>query len=303
MAKDHFVAQTYLKHWCGLNKKPPLRVYRKSDLKRFGCSPRDVCHEWDGDLISGYFDDPTLLGQFRKIFEPKWKPTVERIGAGIINQEDKLVLSLTWAHFLLCTPAQRELAKAIYANEARVMAPRLLEGHRLDLATLNIEIEREADFFKRFATKHLSLATWAFYNQDWIILHNDTETPFITSDNPSSFVPESKPPERLLPISPSLCLYANIDMRFVDTDHFDFGLPPKGSILFLNIPRRDAMKINRFTVLNANDLVFSRSEDVGIEALVKKYRDFKPQFQPASFSADDGALKGATLTIGPRRDK
>jgi len=78
---------------------------------------------------------------------------------------------------------------------------------------------------------------------------------------------------------------------------------PKGSILFLNIPKRDAMKINRFTVLNANDLVFSRSEDVGIEALVKKYRDFKPQFQPVSFSADDGALKGATLTIGPRRDK
>jgi hypothetical protein len=32
---------------------------------------------------------------------------------------------------------------------------------------------------------------------------------------------------------------------------------------------------------------------VGIEALVKKYRDFRPQVEPVSFPADDGALKGA----------
>ena len=51
------------------------------------------------------------------------------------------------------------------------------------------------------------------------------------------------------------------------------------------------MTINRFTVLNANDLVFSRSEDVGIEALVKECRDYRPKVEPVSFSAADGALK------------
>ena len=54
------------------------------------------------------------------------------------------------------------------------MARSLFEGHRLDPATLNIEIEREADFFKRFGTKHLASATWSFYSQDWIILLNET---------------------------------------------------------------------------------------------------------------------------------
>jgi hypothetical protein len=154
MAKDHYVAQTYLKHWCDPKNKPPLQVYSKSDLKHFPCRPRDVCHEWDGDLIPEYLTDPARLGKFRKIFEPRWKPTVERLSAGNIDPIDKLVLSMAWAHFFLCPPAQREIAKGIHANEVRAMARSLFEGHRLDPATLNIEIEREADFFKRFGTKH-----------------------------------------------------------------------------------------------------------------------------------------------------
>ena len=62
------------------------------------------------------------------------------------------------------------------------------------------------------------------------------------------------------------------------------------------------MKINRFTVINANDLVFAQSVDVGIAALVKKYRDVRPRVESmrVALPADDGALKGATLTIGPR---
>jgi hypothetical protein len=300
MTKDHFIAQTYLKRWCDPGKKPPLQAYRKSDSKPFRCSPRDVCHEGDGDLIREYFTDPTLLGAFRKIFERPWRRIVERIDAGVASPEDKLLLSAAWAHFFLCTPAQRALVKDIYANEARALAPRLVEGHRLDPVSLNIDIEREDDFFKRYAVKHLSRATRFFYNQDWIIWRNDAETPFITSDNPSAFVPGSKPPERLLPISPSLCLRAKIDMRFPEADHFDFG-SPTGSITFLRISRQQAMLINRFTVLNANDLVFSRYEDVGIAGLVKKYRGFRPQVEAVSFPTDDEALKGATLVIEPRR--
>jgi hypothetical protein len=89
-------------------------------------------------------------------------------------------------------------------------------------------------------------------------------------------------------------------LLIAETDHFDWGSPPKGSTTFRIISRPGAMKINRFTVINANDLVFSESEDVGIEALVKKYQDVRPQVEPVSFPADDRALKGATLMIEPR---
>ncbi|MGC2225083.1 MAG: DUF4238 domain-containing protein [Methylocella sp.] len=288
MAEDHYVAQTYLRNWCLVENKSPLQAYRKSDLKQFPCWPANVCREWDGDLNPTYFDNPAVLGDFRKIFEPKWKSTVEGVSAGNIDPEDKRVLSMAWAHFSLCPPAQRERAKTIYTKEARALA-------------LNIEIEREHDFFKRFATMRLTEATWIFYNQEWIILLNETETPFLTSDNPSAIVPESKPQERILPISPSLCLYAKIVKPFADTDHFDLGSPPKGST-FRRISRPRAMEINRFTIINANDLVFSQSVDVGIAALVKKYRDVRPRVEPtrAAPPADGGALIGATLTIGPR---
>ncbi|MGH6850745.1 MAG: DUF4238 domain-containing protein [Methylocella sp.] len=152
---------------------------------------------------------------------------------------------------------------------------------------------------KFFVTKRLPKMTRLLYNQDWSVLVNKTETLFITSDNPSAFIPKSNPLKRILPVSPSLCLYAENNMSFSDTDHFDLRSPPNGSFTFTSIARRVAMTINRITVLNANDLVFSQSTDVGIAALVKKYRDFRPQVEPASFSADHAALKGATLTIGP----
>jgi hypothetical protein len=289
MAEHHYVARTYLRNWCLDRNKPRLQAYRKSDLKQFSPRPKDVCSEWDGDLNPNYFDNPSVLGDFRKIFEPKWKPTVERVGAGIINQEDKLVISLAWAHFFLCTPSQRAITKDIYANEARALA-------------LNVEIEHKHDFFKRLATKYLQKATWFLYNQDWIILLNETEMPFITSDNPSAFVPESNPPERILPITPSLCLYAKTDMSLAEADHVDLGSPPKGSITFTKISRHDAMKINRYTVISANDLVFSRSVDDVIAALVKEYCDVRPQVEPmrGSLPAENGTLKGATLTIRPR---
>jgi hypothetical protein len=302
MAKDHYVAQTYLKHWYDPKNKPPLQVYRKSDLKHFPCRPRDVCHEWDGDLITEYLTDPARLGKFRKIFEPRWKPTVERLSAGKIDPKDKLVLSIAWAHFFLCPPAQRQIAKGIHANEVRAMARSLFEGHRLDPATLNIEFEREADFFKGFGTRHLASATWAFYNQVWIILLNETATPFITSDNPAAFVPNSNRQKgfyrfrrHFVCTRRSIC--RSLRQIILIGDH-----RPRDQSLSGILRGPGAMKINRFTVINANDLVFAQSVDVGIAALVKKYRDVRPRVESmrVALPADDGALKGATLTIGPR---
>ena len=86
MANDHYVARTYLKHWCNPNDGHLMRAYRKSDRKQFPCRPADVCHEWDGDLNPDYFTDPAVLGEFRKIFEPKWDPTIASIQNGACDR-------------------------------------------------------------------------------------------------------------------------------------------------------------------------------------------------------------------------
>lgn len=75
MARDHYVAKTYLKHFAGSDGM--LRAYRKSDGARFPCRPGDVCHEWNGDLIEDFLCDPTALAKYRKFFEPAWNPAIK----------------------------------------------------------------------------------------------------------------------------------------------------------------------------------------------------------------------------------
>jgi hypothetical protein len=65
MPRDHYVAQTYLKHFVG--EDGLLRAYRKSDGRRFPCRPRDVCHEWHGDVIEEFLSDPAALAKYRKV--------------------------------------------------------------------------------------------------------------------------------------------------------------------------------------------------------------------------------------------
>jgi hypothetical protein len=71
MAHDHYVAKTYLKHFGDPAAGGMLRAYRKSDRAEFPCWPADVCREWEGDLNRSWLQEPTLLGQYRKMFEPR----------------------------------------------------------------------------------------------------------------------------------------------------------------------------------------------------------------------------------------
>ena len=69
MSNDHFVAQTYLKHFGDASRGDIMYAYRKSNGDEFPCHPSAVCHEWDGDL-NPLLVPPQLLGYYRKLFEP-----------------------------------------------------------------------------------------------------------------------------------------------------------------------------------------------------------------------------------------
>ena len=81
MRKDHYIAQTYLKHFGDLRIDGMLHAYRKPDGSKFQCWPKDVCHEWDGDL-NPILTQPELLGDFRRMFEPYWSLSLENILSG-----------------------------------------------------------------------------------------------------------------------------------------------------------------------------------------------------------------------------
>jgi hypothetical protein len=189
MSLDHYVARTYLKHWCDETKNEPIQAYRKSDLKQFPCWPADVCAERDGDRNPDYFLDPAVLGQFRSIFEPHWGAAVGALQNGRMRAEDKFVIAGYWANLTVTTPAWRLIGTDLYERDLRSVLPIFMKGHPALEKRVKFTVEIDPKFVKAVVTKHLLPGTWLFYNQKWSILSNDTAYPFLTSDNPSAILP------------------------------------------------------------------------------------------------------------------
>src|ERR1700722_9492129 len=92
MSEDHYVAQTYLKHFGDPKIGGMLHGYKKPSGQGFPCWPGDICREWDGD-INPTLKNPKLLGDFRALFEPHWNPSIEKILSGRLEAADKWAIA------------------------------------------------------------------------------------------------------------------------------------------------------------------------------------------------------------------
>src|ERR1700693_4680825 len=102
MQDDHYVAQTYLRHFAAPSGM--LRAYRKSGKPSFPCWPADLCREPNGDIIPDFLSDPAYLGEFRGAFEPLWNQAVEALKKRSLDMRDKLHIAGYWDNLLVCTP-------------------------------------------------------------------------------------------------------------------------------------------------------------------------------------------------------
>src|ERR1051325_11025013 len=127
MALDHFVAQTYLKHWCD-PRTGQMRGYKKAIEQNFPCSPKDVCREWNWDINPVFEDNPSLLADFRKAFEPLWNPVVGEVRAGKLTSQEKFILAGYWAQLTTCTPTWHAHAVEMYERQLLDFIP-LVAAH------------------------------------------------------------------------------------------------------------------------------------------------------------------------------
>jgi Protein of unknown function (DUF4238) len=324
MAQDHFVAQTYLKHFGDATRDGMLHAYRKRDGKYFPCWPRDVCREWEGDL-NRLLERKELLGDFRRLAEPYWNPSVANLLAGNISYHDKFVVAIYMANLMTCTPAWRRvgvsqhnqmyllwLAFSKRMKEKHGGQPNLpVEGIAM-LERGELKLDTDPDYIKGLVTRNLMQYTWVIYNQNWTVLRNETAQPFITSDNPVALLysgAAGEPVRRFLPITPHLCLTIQFDPRAnpaverLTPQELEAGLqrPPGGSITHARCNSQLARFINRVQVQSAEELAFSPQLSEGIQRLVKKYAKFRLDVDCKEFpdpsGAEDSVIQGSILQV------
>ena len=270
---DHYVAETYLKHFLGPDKF--LYAYRKSNGKQFPTRPDSICHELDGDLIPDFLSDPTLLGQYRTIFEPQWSLAVEELKAGSLSHNGKFAIAGYWANLLVFTPARCRLDVKMHD---RAVVQHLTSRHTLlsdigrsdpelgdavDALTSGIvRVETEPDAMRAMRVRHVLRLAWALYNSDWTIIRNTTGAEFVTSDNPVAFEDPgpwrgtAPPLRRFLPVTQTLCLICL--PRPPGQKEPNFDKPPRGEIRIANLQREGVRRINRAIAQCAEDLVIPR---------------------------------------------
>lgn len=311
------MAQTYLRHWAD-PESGMLRGYGKRSGKEFPCAPKDVCRDWDWDVNPHFKDNPRLLGDYRKIFEPQWKPTVAAVRAGQLSSEDKFVLSGYWALLTTCTPswhrnavkvAERHLADFI-PLVARHVAKEKPEYHEFveeALAQGKIQPNPDEQHIKAVLTQQLTQTTILLYQLDWTLLRNDTEALFVTSDNPSSVFPRrpfSSTLVRLLPLAPDLALLTVIDPTMKRSAELsDLEKTPPGRVRHGRVTRKQAARLNRITVMNADELVLSVREGRPVRRLVRNHRDFVVSVKHERIPTPDGAHISASTMVVRRERK
>lgn len=307
MPKDHYVAETYLKHFVGPDKM--LHAYRKSDGKYFPCHPKDICRELDGDIIKDFLSDPTLLGQYRKMFESEWNPAVADLQTGRPSQTTKMAIAGYWGNLLVCTPARLrvDVKSHDYAVMQHLRATDALktQAGRPDAKLKEMlqafdsgmyRLDTEPGAMRAMRVRHVMRLAWTLYNSNWIIIKNNSGTGFLTSDNPVSFDDPGiwrggKPSlPRYLPISPNLCLHWDTKER-PQTDP-DFSQPPKGAVRHATIETRGVRRINRAIAQCAEDLVISSCKHPSVESLARKYARHKIDVEFIEIRGPDSFIFG-----------
>jgi hypothetical protein len=283
MAIDHYVARTYLKHWCDQDAGRPLRAYRKSNGAEFPCWPANVCGERNGDLNPKYLAEPNALGVFRDIWEPRWNEGVDAFRSGKYRAAHTFVLAAGWASMSLTTPATTAIGTEALEKDLQTLLHIVEHGMRLDV---------DPEFAKAIFTQALPSATWRLLGQSWVILLNSTDEPFLTSDNPSAMVGQDllgSPPARILPLSPDMCVSTLMDFNLVVPKQFtleDLISRIADNISFQQANLEQVRFVNIQTVKHAGDLIFSSKADAGVAALVASLRQSGVPLDHSAMSMD-----------------
>jgi len=196
---DHYVSQTYLRHFA--SPKGYLVPYYKNAQVVAGKPKRtkSICFETEGDT-NKYFDNPRLLDEFLPAFENPWKNNIAKLENGVFDANTKFELAGYIAFLRSCSPTAKRLGQRMIAGALEPVAYEiglsnldkadyLSDEHKLALRNAfekrEIEIKIDREFAHAQGMRALIGMLYRYYCSHWLVLINETNIPFITSDNPA----------------------------------------------------------------------------------------------------------------------
>lgn len=221
--KDHYVAETYLKWFCNSDGK--LSVYSKKWLKHQYKSPAQICKEEQGSN-NQYFQKERLLEEYLKKCENRWNDSVRIFTSDPTSDKFKLdylqskkIIADYIAYLGFGTPAKnrtgQEHLKAIVHKMFEIMykqgmfppPPESLKSLLPDIKN-NIAVKIDSKYPQAIGISALKEMSDRLFFCSWLRVENQTDIPFITSDNPFCFwyVKNSEQPWIYVPITPKFAV-------------------------------------------------------------------------------------------------
>jgi len=305
--KDHYVSQTYLRLFVGPNGD--LVPYYKNTRAIVGKpkKPKSICFETEGDT-NKYFEDTRLLDKFLPAFENPWKNNLIKLEKGVLDANTKYELAGYIAFLRSCTPTakrfgQQSIAGVVEPVAYKVMlstlekADYLTDKHKLTLRNaiqnkeIGIKIDRE--FAHAQGMRVVEGIIHRYYCSHWLILINETDIPFITSDNPAILYykdVQQQISQTYVPLKPSIALLITPDF---DIDHPSFEDVKRYSNSkdgFGVIKQSYVKKFNEEIVKSAERIVLHQKKEDWLEQLVRKYGKWRVDAIVSHIPTDMGIM-------------
>jgi len=293
MAKDHYVAQTYLRAF-GLADNPDLvNVVRKSNLSRQNAIPiKSICYGVDWSTTEYIPDNSRAVEDYLKLFEPKWAECVKSIQEDTYTSTTKYLMAGYLAYLRACTPTAVRLGSEGLAHIVQDLYNRI-EDQELSKPDTKyrevIELIRKHGgtwvqikeaYPKAMGICSLLACQKILATSPWIVFKNETSTEFVTSDNPVCLQYWS--PNRCdfsCPLTPHLAVVIH---PIRDTE-------PRESDSIGSLKPEGVAMLNRLMVQSAEDKIIFNKYD-GIEDLVSKNQDWRVELRKIKIPIGKGHI-------------
>jgi hypothetical protein len=301
--QDHYVAQTYLESFTDSNDKLIPYYKDKNIIMGKPKSPKVVCYEIDGDT-NKYFDNPRIIDSYLPQFENSWKNNVQALKNHSVDGIIKYQISGYIAFLRSCTPTAKRLGQdrirsalqPLVDSVARKQFERDEETRFIiQTAIENRQITTDVDrqFPHAMGISLLIELTARFFYGKWLIMLNETNMPFVTSDNPAVVYYHKHKTDIghvYVPIAPDIAILISSDIDATTLDEYSILNNTCETDRFA-VPKMEYIEIfNDLIIKAAEERILHRSVETWLEKKVQEYNYWRLEIIVDEIKTNKGTI-------------